>query len=212
MTETPRVLWYFADPMCSWCWGFAPVVSKIMETYGDRLQLALMMGGLRPGTIQAMPAAMRAEVLHHWEEVHRRSGQPFKFDGALREGFVYDTEPACRAVVAVLDLDGAAAFPYFKSIQSAFYADGQDVTRADVLAQLAAMQGVDADQFAERFESAEIKQRTRDHFRQTAEVGIRGFPTVILQNGERFDLLTHGYRPFEELKPILDAWFSAAGS
>ena len=20
---------YFADPMCSWCWGFAPVIEKI---------------------------------------------------------------------------------------------------------------------------------------------------------------------------------------
>jgi len=211
MTETPRTLWYFADPMCSWCWGFAPVVSEIMETYGDRLQLALMMGGLRPGTTQPMSAAMRAEILHHWEEVHRRSGQPFKFDG-MQEGFVYDTEPACRAVVAMLDLDGTAAFPYFKSIQSAFYADGQDVTKADVLARLAAVQGVDADRFTERFESAEIKQRTREHFRRTAEVGIRGFPTVILQDGERFDLLTHGYRPFEELKPIFDAWFAAAAA
>ncbi|HEX9812969.1 MAG TPA: DsbA family protein, partial [Burkholderiales bacterium] len=132
MTTKPRTLWYFADPMCSWCWGFAPVLSAIMDTYEDRLQLALMMGGLRPGTTQPMPAPMRAEILHHWEEVRRRSGQPFRFDGALPVGFVYDTEPACRAVVAMLELDRAAAFPYFKSIQSAFYAEGKDVTQPAV--------------------------------------------------------------------------------
>ena len=213
MTEKPRMLWYFADPMCSWCWGFAPVVSAIMDTYEDRLQLALMMGGLRPRTTQPMPAPMRAEILHHWEEVHRRSGQPFRFDGALPEGFIYDTEPACRAVVAMLELDGVAAFPYFKSIQSAFYAEGKDVTQPAVLAQLAAAQGAAADSFTERFESADIERRTQEHFRQTAEIGIRGFPTVVLQFGERVELLTHGYRPFEELKPMLEAWFAdtAAG-
>ena len=208
MTDTPRVLWYFADPMCSWCWGFAPVVSQIMETYRDRLQLALMMGGLRPGTTQSMSAPMRSEIVHHWEDVHRLSGQPFKFDGALPEGFVYDTEPACRAVVTLLDLKGEVAFAFFKSIQSAFYTEGKDVTKSEILAELAEVRGVAKDTFLERFESAEIRQRTREHFRQTAEIGIRGFPTVILQNGERFELLTHGYRPFEELKPLLEAWFA----
>jgi putative protein-disulfide isomerase len=203
------MLWYFADPMCSWCWGFAPVVSAIMDAYEDRLQLALTMGGLRPGTTQPMAAPQRAEILHHWEEVHRRSGQPFKFDDALPEGFVYDTEPACRAVVTMLDLNGVAAFPYFKSIQSAFYAEGRDVTRPQVLARLASARGVAADRFLERFESPEIKERTRDHFRQTAEIGIRGFPSVVLQHGERFELLTHGYRPFEELNPMLEEWFAA---
>jgi putative protein-disulfide isomerase len=203
-----RNLWYFADPMCSWCWGFAPVISAIRENYADRLQLTLVMGGLRPGTTQSTTPAFRAEILHHWQEVQRRSGQPFKFEGALPDGFVYDTEPACRAVVTMLDLNGAAAFPYFKSIQAAFYAEGQDVTQSQTLGLLAEREGVAADRFLERFESAEIRQMTQAHFRQTAEIGVRGFPTVILQNGERFELLTHGYQPLEDVTPILDQWLS----
>ena len=27
------ILWYFADPMCSWCWGFSPVISEIKKSY-----------------------------------------------------------------------------------------------------------------------------------------------------------------------------------
>ena len=26
---------YVADPMCSWCWGFSPVIDKIDETFGE---------------------------------------------------------------------------------------------------------------------------------------------------------------------------------
>lgn len=208
MAEQPRVLWYFADPMCSWCWGFAPVISEIVDTYQDRLQLALMMGGLRPGTTQPTTPEFRSEILHHWEEVHRRSGQPFKLDGALPDGFIYDTEPACRAVVAAIDLNAAVAFAYFKSVQAAFYAEGRDVTQPQTLAQLAAQQGLDSDRFLERFASEEIKKMTRTHFRQTAEIGVRGFPTVILQNAARFDVLTYGYRPLAELAPQLDRWFA----
>ena len=101
MTKPSRILWYFADPMCSWCWGFAPVISAIKEAYADRLKGALVLCGLRPGTTEPMTAALREEILHHWHEVHRRTGQPFIFDDAMPAGFVYDTEPPSRAVVAV---------------------------------------------------------------------------------------------------------------
>lgn len=110
----PRTLWYFADPMCSWCWGFTPVISAIREQYQDRLGFELIMGGLRPGTTEPVTPQFRDEILHHWREVHRRSGQPFRFDGALPDGFIYDTEPPSRAAIAVAELNPSLAFPYFK--------------------------------------------------------------------------------------------------
>lgn len=212
MADPARVIWYFADPMCSWCWGFAPVISAIKDAYQGRLQLALIMGGLRPGTTRPMAPEQRAEILHHWEEVQRRAGQPFRFDGALPDGFVYDTEPACRAVVTMLDLNPAAAFAYFKSIQAAFYAEGRDVTQPQTLVELAAAQGQDSDRFRERFGADEIRELTQAHFRQTAQIGIRGFPTAILQQDGHFDILTYGYRPLDELMPRVEAWFAAAES
>jgi len=42
---------YFADPMCSWCWGFAPVIAQVRERYGEALPVRLVLGGLRPGTV-----------------------------------------------------------------------------------------------------------------------------------------------------------------
>lgn len=206
--QPQRVLWYFADPMCSWCWGFAPVISAVMDGFRDRLMLALVMGGLRPGTTQPMTPEARAEILHHWAEVERRSGQPFKRDGALPDGFVYDTEPACRAVVTMLDIDPPAALAYFKSVQAAFYAEGRDVTEPQTLATLAEQQGVDPARFSQRFASDEMAQTTRTHFHQTAQIGVRGFPTVILQNDDRFEVLTYGYRPLEEIEPMMHAWFA----
>lgn len=102
------VLWYFADPMCSWCWGFSPVIEAIREQYGDRLKIALMLGGLRPEVSTGMSQSECDEILQHWREVHARSGQTFSFDGAPVAGFVYDTEPASRAVISVGALDAAA--------------------------------------------------------------------------------------------------------
>ncbi len=205
-----RVLWYFADPMCSWCWGFAPVMSAIRETYADRLRIALVLGGLRPGTTEAVTPRFRDEILHHWRDVQRMSGQAFQFEGALPDGFMYDTEPPSRAVISVAEINPEATFPYFKSVQAAFYAQGQDITQALTLAALAESHGVTPVQFLERFNSGEARAKTRKHFEAARQAGVRGFPTAVLQGESGHQLLTNGYRPFEALRRQIDAWLAQA--
>ncbi len=203
-----RILWYFADPMCSWCWGFAPVISAIEDSYADRLHMALVMGGLRPGTTEPVTPQFREEILHHWQEVQHRSGQPFKIEGALPDGFVYDTEPPCRAVVTVEELKSEAKFAYFKSVQAAFYAEQQDVTQPEVLAALAQQQGVETERFLNYFDGEIAREKTATHFSQTYRAGIRGFPTAVLQNDSGFTMLTHGYASLEELTLKIDVWLA----
>ncbi len=74
-----KILWYIADPMCSWCWGFMPVIEAIRHEYGGRLKVELLLGGLRPGTKEPMQSTQREEICHHWRAVQRMTGQPFTF-------------------------------------------------------------------------------------------------------------------------------------
>lgn len=205
---TQRILWYFADPMCSWCWGFAPVIGAIRDTYADRVKIALMLGGLRPGTTEPMTPKAREETLQHWRDVHRMTGQPFAFEGAMPEGFVYDTEPPSRAAIAVADIRSEAVFPYFKSVQEAFYAHGRNVTWPDTLADLAEQHNIGRAMFLDRFDSDDIVKKTRTHFQIARQSGVRGFPTVILQSGTGGTLLTDGYRAYAELQPAIDRWLA----
>ncbi len=92
---------YVADPLCSWCYGFAPVMDQLAAHFAGRLGVRVIMGGLRAGNTKAMRAEDKAYIKDAWTRVAAASGQ--KFDHAFfdREGFIYDTEPACRAVVTV---------------------------------------------------------------------------------------------------------------
>ncbi|MHB1062533.1 MAG: DsbA family protein [Thiobacillus sp.] len=202
------ILWYFADPMCSWCWGFSPVIETLREEYRDRMKIALVLGGLRHETA-SMTAAGRTEILHHWREVHARTGQPFRFDNALPEGFVYDTEPACRAVVTVGGLDPALIFPLFKAIQNAFYAGGHDVTQPGVLADLAAELGVDKDAFLPTFDSDAARAKTQAHFKQTRQAGVRGFPALILQQDTQLTPVSSGCQPLDTVRAAIETCIAA---
>lgn len=62
-----------------------------------RRRFHLVAGGLRAGHGAALDPNTRGYILGHWQTVQQTTGQPFRFDDALPEGFVYDTEPACRA-------------------------------------------------------------------------------------------------------------------
>jgi putative protein-disulfide isomerase len=196
------ILWYFADPMCSWCWGFSPAIEALREQYRERLKIALVLGGLRHETAP-LTAAQREEILHHWHAVHERTGQPFRFENALPEGRVRH-RPACRAVATMGGIDPALIFPLFKAIQSAFYAEGHDVTQPGVLAELAARLGVEAARFRRAFDSDEARARTQAHFRQARQAGVRGFPALILQQGAQLDAISHGCQPLDTVRAAID--------
>ena len=214
--EAPRPdmgkrVFFVADPMCSWCWGFAPVIRAIDGRLGGRASLRVVVGGLRVGTDRIMTEKDKAYVRHHWEEVAKTTGQPFSFDFFDREGFVYDTGPACHAVVTVRSLDPPSALPYLEALHKAFYVDGRDTTDADTLAAVAESLGVDADAFRAVFAAPEVVEATNADFRLARTLGVTGFPTVVcVDEGGAYGYLTMGYRPFEDLDSPLQAWLSDA--
>jgi putative protein-disulfide isomerase len=209
-------LLYIADPMCSWCYGFAKTIDALLAEPAEAapLQLALMMGGLRPYTTEPITPERADEVFGHWAHVHEASGQPFAAapDTALHEpGFIYDTEPASRAVVTVRTLWPQHGWKYLHAVQKAFYAEGRNVTKPEVLADVAEAQGLPRPAFAKAYASEEMRAAVRADFDQAQAWGIRGFPALILDQGERLQLVCQGYLPLAALRERLAAAAQPAG-
>jgi len=197
------ILWYFADPMCSWCWGFSPVIKHIKEVFSEKINISLNLGGLRPGTSEQISSTLRDEILHHWHEVHHLTGQKFNFDDAMPTGFIYDTEPASRAVLSFGKLQPKNTLDYFSSIQSAFYTQNRDVTQEPVLVELVESFGIESQTFQELFISAEMRSLTQEHFKRSRQANVRGFPTLIFQKGKNIETLSRGYVPWENISEML---------
>ncbi|MCW9034975.1 MAG: DsbA family protein [Rhodospirillales bacterium] len=197
---------FFGDPMCSWCWGFAPVMRSIAETYGDEIPLSMVVGGLRAGNTKVMDDQAKAEIRHHWEDVEKASGQPFDFSFFERNDFIYDTEPSCRAVVTMRNIMPEATFGYFALLHGAFYAANQDITQTDILVELAEKFDVDSTAFRDAFESPEIQKETFSDFMSAQQLGVTGFPTLVLRDGKQLRALNRGYCEFDVIKPALDQW------
>ena len=199
---------YVGDPMCSWCYGFAaPLDELLADPQGAApLQLALVMGGLRPFTTEAITPERADELAGHWRHVAQASGQPFAQapNTALHlPGFIYDTEPASRATVTVRSLAPKLVWRYFKAVQHAFYAEGRNVTEPGVLADVAEALGIARTDFAKAFASQEMRDATLADFRQSQAWGIRGFPTLVAEHGDHLHLVGSGFMPIDALRAAL---------
>lgn len=177
--ERPRLL-YFADTMCSWCYGFAPEMQLVLSTLGDRIDLLLFSGGLRPFTKEPVDDKTRGFFSETYARIGELSGQPFTNPRSLMPGFIYDTEPASRAVVTMRNIAPDEAYPYMLTIQRAFYSGGEDITQTEVLAAHAEKTGLARERFLEAFGSEPIRQATLADFQVAQKFGIDGFPTLVL--------------------------------
>jgi putative protein-disulfide isomerase len=202
-------LLYFADPMCSWCWGFSPVAAQLAERFRDVAPLSLVVGGLAAGETRAMDAATKAEVAEHWRHVEEATGQPFDHAFFDREGFVYDTEGPCRAVVVARGLDGGDGLPFLGRLHRAFYADNRDITSREVLEAVASEAGFDGPAFGRSWASEEAQEATARDFAMARQIGARAFPTVLVRYRAEVALLTQGWRPYAEIEPALARWLDA---
>ncbi|WP_161887694.1 DsbA family protein [Pontibacter russatus] len=188
---------YVMDPMCSWCYGFAPVIKRLEAEQEGTLQFKLVMGGLRPGTEKPLDEPMKEQLKHHWQDVEKISGQPIDYNFFDREGFIYDTEPACRAVVTIRYLKPEVEFEMAEAVQSAFYARNQDVTKPAVLAAIALQFGVEEDVFLDKFASDEMLEKTQQDFLIARHLQANAFPSLYLLNGTNLHLLSRGYRTYD---------------
>jgi putative protein-disulfide isomerase len=201
---------YVADPMCSWCYGFARPMDDLLAQPGDLapLQLALVMGGLRPFTTQPMTPERADELAGHWKHVAEASGQPFAqapHTALHQPGFIYDTEPAARAVVTVRAHWPKVVWRYLKAVQHAFYAEGKNVVQPEVLADVAESLGIARADFARAFASDEMREATKGDFAIAQQWGIRGFPALIAEHGDHLHLVAQGFMPTEALRERLAA-------
>src|SRR5690606_32869069 len=134
-----------------------PVLESLKEqARAAGVPTRLVLGGLRRERAALDPAA-RVRILGHWQAVNAATGQLFNFNDGLPEGFVYDTEPACRALVAVRALHEDSVWPLLELIQQAFYEEGRDVTQAALLAELAERAGIPRIEFAEAFDGPAMR-------------------------------------------------------
>jgi len=209
-TETPvpedePSLYYVGDPMCSWCWGFAPVLKALETEIAGRIAIRHVMGGLAPDSDEPMPEETRQYIRQAWQAVAQVTGAEFNWDFWELCEPRRSTYPACRAVLAA-DLQGAGPAMY-RAIQRAYYVQARNPSDPDTLVSLAEQSGLDRERFARDLGTPETERRLQMDFQLRRKLGVREFPSLVIECGDSRDVIMRGYGDADSvlsaLRPVL---------
>ena len=187
---------FVIDPMCSWCWGFHPIIKELRENYPKEFNYSLVVGGLRTKGQMDWNQKSREYLAQHWNTVAKRTQQPFNFSLLNQESFDYDTYPSCKAIVTVRELWGdVASLDYLEKIQEAFYAKGEDSTSVEVLLKYINNQ----EKFLRFYQSQRAETLMHHDFAKARSMGANAFPSVVKIDTQGHMVCLKGYRELEEI-------------
>lgn len=195
-------LYYFHDPMCSWCWAFRPILTSVLANLPEKLEVRRILGGLAPDTNEAMPLVMQQKIQHIWHKIQQTvPGTAFNFDFWRDCKPRRSSYPACRAVIAAREQAPDAEDAMIMAIQQAYYLQARNPSDDSTLLALAGEIGLDKQQFAFDLHSPVIHQilLTEINFMQTQQ--IQGFPSLLIQKDNHFSAISIDY---EDAGTIID--------
>ena len=192
-----------ADPMCSWCWGFEPVIKTLQKKIDPKIKLSLLVGGLRSQGDQAWTNEFKSFLQEHWKQVEAKTGQMFNTEILEKKVFEYNTEPACRALVTLREIDETKQFLFLNALQEAFYLRAVDITNEKVLSTLVKDFGIDEAEFLSLFRSDKMIEKTQADVYKSRSMGANVFPSVVIIDEEGHLCVVKGYKDYEELSKLL---------
>ena len=174
-------LYYFHDPMCSWCWGYRPVADQLFANLPAAVVRSNILGGLAPDSSEPMPMWQRAAISGHWKRIEEMLGTTFNYDFWTHCQPRRSTYPACRAVIAASKQGHEDEMVL--AIQKAYYLEAQNPSDLDTLQQLAAGLGLNSESFRADMASVETETELQRQIQFSRASISSGFPSLQLKIG-----------------------------
>lgn len=201
-----KKIYYVMDVLCGWCYGISDEINGLYEEYKDKIEFEIIPGGMWTGNYtQKMNKNLAAYIIEHNGHIEKISGKRFGvgFNSLLQTEIVLDSMPGSKALTLAKTLDKNKVFSYLKEIQNAFFVEGRDIRDKNLYVELAEKVGYDKDLFNSKWDTVELEKETQNAFAKVRELGVRSFPTVILDIDGNLSLLNQGYATKENMKKSL---------
>ena len=175
------MLYYVHDPMCSWCWGFKPVLKQLHQKLQNKLQMKYILGGLAVDSDTEMPQQMQSDIKSNWIKIQKTiPGIEFNFDFWQKNSPRRSTYPACRAVIAAGLQGEENDLKMLDAIQHAYYLNCLNPSDYAVLYQLARKLDFDEAQFKLDIHSQDTENELIKQISFSRSIGANSFPSLHL--------------------------------
>jgi len=198
-----KKLIYFYDALCGWCYGFSPVLQKLYDRYSDTLAFKVVSGGMMLGDREGPIGKVAPYIKDAYKQVEMTTGVTFGerfLEKTLDEGStLFSSWYPAVALEVVRATKAEETVPFVRALQKAIYYDGMAPADPNAYRPLAQEFGLDPDIFVRQMDERAFADAARAQFRETASFKVGGFPTLILQDGAEYFMVSRGYLAYDIL-------------
>jgi predicted DsbA family dithiol-disulfide isomerase len=178
----PVELWQWGEYYCPWTYVATVRLRAVMPELQDRVTLRLRAFPLE--LIDGYAAPRQVLEQEWWLAALQEPLATFARNSG--EQWPTTTLPAFEAAWCAARQSAAAFAGYDLRVRRAFFAEGRDIGRREVLQEIAAEAGLDQEQFARDFAGGEGHAAVLDEARLGREqYRVRGTPTLMLSDGRK---------------------------
>lgn len=204
LTSDKAALIYVLDPMCSWCWAFSPVYQAVKARFSE-LDHHLLLGGLAPDSDEPMPESQQRYIRGIWRNIEQSTGTGFNHDFWNKCQPRRSTYPACRAVMVAREQSGELAGQMLRAIQQAYYQQAKNPSDLETLQDCAQQVGLAEPDFSDRMQQVWDDCVLEEEVDFVQRLGVQGFPTLILKQGQQWLALPVDYKDSDALISVIES-------
>jgi len=195
-------LYYVTDPICSHCWALEPVLRKFVHQYGHYFNMHTLMGGLleKWGDGPVDPAngiSGPSDVAGHWREVGEHSRMPIDgtvwYDNPISSSFI-----PSRVYKVIQENHPELANTFLRRAREELFAFNKNIAQDDVLNDIINQVGLDGEAIVKQSKQPEADTKLQEDFQLVRQLGVRGFPTIVMMNEEQKGVRIVGAKSLED--------------
>ena len=207
----------FADPVCTWCWGSAPVLRALEYRMGENVDIEYVMCGMiedirtfsnRRLEIGGDIPLSNRNMMKAWQEASTIHGMPVLERGmhlfseehpsTFPQNLAYITAKLCCEEEGKSSCNIRRANRYLRRVQEATAVEGMLTSHNNILVDLAAVEGFNTEEFARTLESDAAKKAFSADREQAREYDVKSFPTFLLEYEGKEKMLS-GYNTYNTI-------------
>ena len=204
--DVPRVI-YIYDALDGWSYGFSPVIEQLYNRYKNGVYFDVVSGGLAIDEDVAPIGVTAYGIKNIYPKIEEETGIQFgeEFLRKLEEGTMeFNSLPAAIAMEVFELYQPEKVLEYAVAIQNAIYFEGMPPADVEGYASIAETFDIDHDAFIKFMKQDVNEQSARADFLIAFDLGVYGYPAVVLKQGKEFTILSEGYVDYETLSSRLE--------
>ncbi len=181
-TSKPLQITVYQDVLCSWCYLADLRLDTLKQEFGDALRWRVRPYPLRVHDKRPTEKELRGLT----EEVRRAQQEPDALARQLSAELWQGADAPRSSIPALMALEAArlqgptARAHLARAMQRAALEQGVNVTRTDVIFELASRVGLDMSPFSVAYHSEDTRKLILEEHQLATSRGVRGVPTLVI--------------------------------